>query len=75
MYREYKHADKKKPCKWQTVGCTYTLSCTGWLTLSHPEALPWRVKSFGVRHSKITKGTVLAGLGEERLIGSAWSLV
>ena len=27
-----------------------------------------RVKSSGVRQSKITKGTVLAGLGEERLI-------
>ena len=26
------------------------------LTLSHPEALPWRVKSSGVRQSKITKG-------------------
>ena len=39
------------------------------LTLSHPEALPWRVKSSHVRQSKITKGTVLAGLGEERLTG------
>ena len=37
------------------------------LTLSHPEDLPWRVKSSGVRQSKITKGTVLAGLGEKRL--------
>ena len=37
-------------------------------TLSHPEALHWRVKSSDVRQSTITKGTVLAGLGEERLI-------
>ena len=37
------------------------------LTLSHPEALHWRVKSSGVRQSKTTKETVLAGLGEERL--------
>ena len=33
------------------------------LTLSHPEALPWQVKSSGVRQSKITKGAVLANLG------------
>ena len=38
------------------------------LTLSHPEALHRRVKSSGIRQSKVTKGTVLAGLGEERLI-------
>ena len=38
------------------------------LVLSHPEALPWRVKSSGVRQSKITKGTVLAGLGGKGLI-------
>ena len=38
------------------------------LTLSHPEALPWRVKSYSVRQSKLTKGTVLAGLGEKGLI-------
>ena len=38
------------------------------LTLSHPEALPWRVKSYSVRQSKITKGTVLASLGEKGLI-------
>ena len=37
------------------------------LTLSHPEALPWRVKSYSVRQSKITKVTVLAGLGEKEL--------
>ena len=37
------------------------------LTLSHPEALPWRVKSYSVRQSKLTKGTVLAGLGEKGL--------
>ena len=37
------------------------------VTLSHPEALHWRVKSSGVRHSKIRKGTVLVSLGEERL--------
>ena len=37
------------------------------LTLSHPEALPWWVKSSGVRQSKVTKGTVLAGLREKRL--------
>ena len=35
-------------------------TCT--LTLSHPEALHWQVKSSGIRQSK------LAGLGEERLI-------
>ena len=39
-----------------------------YLTLSHPEALHWQVKSSGIRQSKITKGMVLAGLGEERLI-------
>ena len=33
------------------------------LTISHPEALPWRVKSSGIRQSKITKGLVLASLG------------
>ena len=33
----------------------------------HPEALLLRVKSSGVRQSKITKGTVLAGLGEKGL--------
>ena len=33
-----------------------------YLTLSHPEALHWQlVKSSGIRQSKITKGTVLAG--------------
>ena len=37
------------------------------LTLSHPEALHWQIKSSGIRQSKVTKGTVLAGLGEERL--------
>ena len=37
------------------------------LTLSHPEVLPWQVKSSGIRHSKITKGTVLASLGEKGL--------
>ena len=37
------------------------------LTLSHPEALPWRVKSYSIRQSKLTKGTVLAGLGEKGL--------
>ena len=35
------------------------------LTLSYPEALPWRVKSPAIRQSKITKGMVLAGLGEK----------
>ena len=35
------------------------------LTLPHPEALHWRVKSSGVRQSEITKVSVLAGLGEE----------
>ena len=41
----------------------------GWrgLTLSHPEALPWWVKSYSVRQSKLTKGPVLAGLGEKGL--------
>ena len=38
-----------------------------YLTLSHPEALPWRIKSYHVRQSKLTKGTVLAGLGEKGL--------
>ena len=38
-----------------------------WLTLSHPEALHWQVKSSGIRQSKITKGTILASLGQERL--------
>ena len=38
------------------------------LTLSHPEALHWWVKLSGIRRSKITKGTVWASLGEERLI-------
>ena len=33
------------------------------LTLSHPDARPWWVKSSGVRQSKITKGTDLAGVG------------
>ena len=37
------------------------------LTLSHPEALHWRVKSSGIRQSKITKVVVLAGLGNKRL--------
>ena len=37
------------------------------LTLSHPEALPWRVNS-GVRQSKIIKGPVLACLGGKGLI-------
>ena len=37
------------------------------LTLSHPEALPWEVKSYSVRQSKLTKGTVLASLGEKGL--------
>ena len=37
------------------------------LILSHPEAHPWWVKLSDVRQSKITKGTVLAGLGEKRL--------
>ena len=37
------------------------------LTLSHPEALPWRVKSYSVRQSKLIKGTVLASLGEKGL--------
>ena len=32
------------------------------LILSHPEALSRRVKSSGVRQSKIKKGTVLADL-------------
>ena len=36
------------------------------LTISHPEALPWWVNLSGVKQSKITKGTVLAGLGEEK---------
>ena len=40
---------------------------TTMLTLSHPEALPWQVKSYSVRQSKLTKGTVLAGLGEKGL--------
>ena len=37
------------------------------LTLSHPEALLWRVKLSGIRQSNITKGTVLAGLGGKGL--------
>ena len=37
------------------------------LTLSHPEVLPWREKLYSVRQSKLTKGTVLAGLGEKGL--------
>ena len=37
------------------------------LTLSHPEAPPWWVKSSDVRQSKITRGTILASLGEKRL--------
>ena len=37
------------------------------LTLSHPEALHWWVKSSGVRQSKITKGTVLASLGKGKV--------
>ena len=42
--------------------CLYTwndnnLNVYEWYsTISHPEALPWRVKSSGVRQSKITKG-------------------
>ena len=37
------------------------------LTFSHPEGLLWRVKSSGVRQSKITKCPLLAGLGEKGL--------
>ena len=37
------------------------------LTLSHQEAVPWRVKSYSVRQSKLTKGIVLASLGEKGL--------
>ena len=36
-----------------------------------PRALPWWVKSYSVRQNKLTKGTVLAGLGEKGL--SCWS--
>ena len=51
---------------WCIVG-DVSVRANSYLTLSHPEALHWRVKSSAVRQSKITKGTVLAGLGEERL--------
>ena len=37
------------------------------LTLSHPEALLWQVKSSGVRQSKITKCPLLAALGGKGL--------
>ena len=45
--------------------CTINMYLTIRLTFSHPEALPGRVKSYSVRQSKLTKGTVLAGLGEK----------
>ena len=35
----------------------------GFITISHLEAVLWRVKSSGVGQSKITKKVVLAGLG------------
>ena len=43
------------------------------LTLSLPEALHRQVKASGVRQSIITKGTVLAGLGEERFRASHYN--
>ena len=42
-------------------------TCACWIRMkaaSHPEVLPWWVKL--CRHSKITKGMVLAGLGKKR---------
>ena len=44
-------------------------TCIQWsyLTLSHPEALLWRVKLSGVRQSKITKCPLLATLGGKGL--------
>ena len=47
----------------------YSLSIYS-LTLSHPEGLLWRVKSSGVRQSKITKCPLLAALGGKGLNGS-----
>ena len=38
-----------------------------YLTLSHPEALLWRIKSPGIRQSKITKCPLLAALEGEGL--------
>ena len=53
------------------MSSTYVLNLTIYqilnLTLSHPESLHWWVKSSGVRQSKITKGMVLAGLGEDNV--------
>ena len=45
----------------------HVLQAGRYLTLSHPEALLSRVKSSGVRQSKITKCLLLAALGGKGL--------